>query len=144
MEDRDKRITAHIIPYKINKGSFSFFLQKRSDDAERNPGGLSMFGGGIEKGETLEQGMLRETKEELNFTPSDYFYLGGYGDDYSVSHYYAVEVNDDFEASIKIDEGDYGRFFTEEEVINETKLSEGNMRVFADLIRRVKNRQKVR
>lgn len=134
----DKRTTAHLIPYKINNGAFSFFLQKRSNNAERNPGGFSIFGGGVEKEESPEQGMLREMNEELNFTPSNYFYLGEYGDDHSISHYYTVEVGDDFEASIKISEGDYGRFFTEEEVKNEAKLSEGSKKILGDLINKLR------
>ena len=67
--NKDKRITAHLIPYKLNNGFFSFFLQKRSDNAERNPGRFTIFGGGIEGKESPEQAMLREMMEELNFTP---------------------------------------------------------------------------
>ena len=132
-----KRTTAHIIPYISKGGGFFFFLQKRSDDAERNPGGLTIFGGGVEKDETPEKAMLRESKEELDFIPKNYFYIGEYSDDYSISHYYAVEVQDDFEASIKIGEGDYGRFFSEEEIKNESKLSENNKKILSDLIKHI-------
>lgn len=135
--DKDKRITAHLIPYKLNNGLFSFFLQKRSDNAERNPGWFTIFGGGIEGKESPEQVMLREMMEELNFTPHNYFYLDKYSDDYSVSYYYAVEVRDNFETNIKISEGDYGKFFSEDEVKNEIKLSEGNKGILKDLINKI-------
>ena len=132
-----KRTTAHIIPYISKSGGFFFFLQKRSDDAERAPGGFTIFGGGVEKDETPETAMLRESKEELNYIPNNYFYVGEYIDDHSISHYYAVEVQDAFEASIKIGEGDYGKFFSEQEIKNESKLSENNKKILSDLIKHI-------
>ena len=129
-----KRTTSHIIPYISKGGNLFFFLQKRSEDAERAPRGFSIFGGGVEKDETPEKAMLRESKEELNFIPNNYFYVGEYSDGYSISHYYAVEVQDDFESSIKIGEGDYGKFFSEEEIKNESKLSKNNKKILSDLI----------
>ncbi|MEI6627085.1 MAG: NUDIX hydrolase, partial [bacterium] len=92
MENKSKRITAHLIPYKIINGEFFFFLQKRSDDAERAPGWFTIFGGGVELGETAEEAMLREVKEELNFIPNNYSYLDEYSDNYSLSYYYIYEV----------------------------------------------------
>ena len=135
----EKRTTAHIIPYISKGGSFLFFLQKRSNDAERAPGGFTIFGGGVEKGETPEKAMLRESKEELNFIPINYFYVGQYSDDYSISHYYAVEVQDNFEAIIKIGEGDYGKFFSEEEIKNESKFSNNNKKILSDLIKHTRS-----
>ena len=138
MNERDKRITAHIIPYMCKGDSFFFFLQKRSDNAGRHPGWFTIFGGGVEKGETLEETMLRESQEELNFIPSNYFYVGEYSDDYSISHYYAVKVLDNFEENIKINEGDYGKFFSEEEIKNESKLTENNKKILSNLLEQVR------
>jgi 8-oxo-dGTP pyrophosphatase MutT (NUDIX family) len=135
--EKEKRITAHIIPYRIRGRSIYFFLQKRSDNAERHPGWFSIFGGGIEKGELPETAMLREAREELDFVPNDYFYLGDYGDDHSISHYFATEVADNFEAGVKIGEGEYGKFFSEEDVRNETKLTENNKRILDDLSKKI-------
>ena len=67
--EKEKRITAHLIPYKLNASSFFFFLQKRSDAAARNPGWFSIFGGGVEKGESPAEAMIREIKEELDEMP---------------------------------------------------------------------------
>ena len=39
----------------------------------------SIPGGGLEKGETHMQGLLRELKEEINIIPSDIEYLGSIG-----------------------------------------------------------------
>ena len=42
-----------------------FLLEVRTDDAPRNPGMWSFFGGGAEAGENPEACLLRELKEEL-------------------------------------------------------------------------------
>ncbi len=138
MNEQDKRITSHIIPYMHKGNSFSFFLQKRSDSAERHPGWFTIFGGGIEGDETREEAMLRESKEELSFIPSNYFYVGEYSDNYSISHYFAFEVLDKFEENIKIGEGDYGKFFSEEEIKNESKLTENNKKILSDLVKQLR------
>lgn len=53
--DKDKRI----------------LLQHRSNDAKRLPDFWGFFGGGIEKDETPEQTLVRESKEELDYTPQN-------------------------------------------------------------------------
>ncbi|NQT49463.1 NUDIX domain-containing protein [Candidatus Kuenenbacteria bacterium] len=46
-------------------------LQHRSSDAKSLPDFWAFFGGGIEKGETPEQALARESKEELDYTPQN-------------------------------------------------------------------------
>jgi len=53
--DKDKRI----------------LMQHRSKDAKRFPNFWGFFGGGIESDETPEQALLRESKEELDYTPQN-------------------------------------------------------------------------
>ena len=42
-------------------------LQHRDENAERLPGYWAFFGGGMNEGETPEQAVIRETKEELDY-----------------------------------------------------------------------------
>jgi 8-oxo-dGTP diphosphatase len=58
--------TACIILYDRNK---RLLLQQRTDDAQRMPGYWAFFGGQIEAGETARQAVLRESIEELNYSP---------------------------------------------------------------------------
>jgi 8-oxo-dGTP pyrophosphatase MutT (NUDIX family) len=137
-KENKKRITAHLIPFKVENGEFFFYLQKRSENALRNPGWFTIFGGGVENEENKEQAMLREIKEELDFIPDTYSYLGEYADEYSISYYYATEVENDFTKNIKVKEGDYGRFFSEKEIENENELTDSNKRILKDLITKIK------
>ncbi|MDO8592154.1 MAG: NUDIX domain-containing protein [bacterium] len=58
------RNVALIVLYDKNK---KILLQHRAEDAERLPGYWGFFGGGIEAGETPDQAVRRETREELNY-----------------------------------------------------------------------------
>lgn len=58
------RNVAVIILYNKNK---KILLQHRAEDAERLPGYWAFFGGGIEEGETPEEAVKREAREELNY-----------------------------------------------------------------------------
>ena len=70
---------------KIRKGSVIIFydenkrilLQDRKEITKTGEE-WGFFGGGIEKTETPEQAILRETKEELNFDLKDFKYIGEY------------------------------------------------------------------
>ncbi|MEA3463857.1 MAG: NUDIX hydrolase [Patescibacteria group bacterium] len=55
-----------ILLYDKNK---RILLQHRSKYTKRLPNFWAFFGGGIEKGETPKQALIRESKEELNYTP---------------------------------------------------------------------------
>lgn len=59
-----KRDVATILLYNDKK---EILFQHRDDDAERLPGYRAFFGGWIDEGETPEQAVIRETKEELDY-----------------------------------------------------------------------------
>tara|TARA_Y100000310_G_C20165400_1_gene571120 strand:+ start:81 stop:470 length:390 start_codon:yes stop_codon:yes gene_type:complete len=60
---KQRRDCAVILLYDKGK----ILLQHRADDVKRFPGKWGFFGGGIEEGETPEEAVKRETKEELEY-----------------------------------------------------------------------------
>lgn len=85
-------------------------LQKRDNNpAILNPGKITLFGGGVEKLETIEDCLKREIKEEVNVDVTNFDYFGLYekrqvahGDDCNCYVYliYDIDIN-----KIKVNEG---------------------------------------
>lgn len=129
---------AGLIPYFLltEKNEYCVFVQRRSMDARRNPDVFGLFGGGIEVGETPEQGLHREILEELNIDLKKPEYrtalmpLGTF--DYADSrgkvraHEYVLPVTADFAKHVKIGEGQYGVFMTETEIRESSEFLEGH------------------
>ncbi len=134
-----KRRTAVLIPYKIkNKGVF-IFLQKRKQTAKRAPGKFGFFGGGADnENEKPEEVMLREIKEELNFTPQGFWFLGYYEFANKELSAYCQEVKDNFEKEIKVLEGDFGQWFSESALSQEPNLIDDDKPVFKDFFMKIK------
>lgn len=53
-------------------------LQHRAEDTRHNPNLWGFFGGHIEDGETPEEAVVRETKEELSINLKDYIFYKKY------------------------------------------------------------------
>ncbi len=125
-------------PYKIEDGLAFVFLQKREKDRKTLPGYFAFFGGGIEEGESSEQALKREIKEELEFDLKDHKFLKRYIFDWIANVYY-IKVEEDFESKVKVNEGEYGKFFSEKGIEVEPMIIEGDrivLKEFYDLLRR--------
>ena len=131
----EQRSVSILIPYKKNEGGVVVFLQKRAKDAKRLPDWFGFFGGGSEGDENAEETLMREIKEELNFDVAGYKFLGHYEFLGSIKDIYFLEVDNTFESIIKIGEGEYGRFFSEDEIEKEEKLILEDKTVLGDFYR---------
>jgi 8-oxo-dGTP diphosphatase len=118
-----KREVASFVPYRKAANGWEFFLQKRSVDAPTHAGLMGLFGGSMENGETPEEGLLREVREELAYVPKALAYFTKYETSQYIRHVYIEEVAEDFETKITIGEGDYGKFIAATELKNFQQFS---------------------
>ncbi|MBI3589102.1 MAG: NUDIX domain-containing protein [Candidatus Liptonbacteria bacterium] len=156
---------ANLIPYLAKDGEIYFYLSHRSKNAKQFPDHWSFWGGKIEDGETPEQAMLREIKEELDYTPNNiptfcrmlecckpndppknYHYLGQFYDSMpNEKHIFYTEVGKDFENQIQIKESQGGQFFTLPQIESEPKITEEDKAVIRFLVPQISSdRQKAR
>ncbi|OGE83488.1 MAG: hypothetical protein A3B10_03705 [Candidatus Doudnabacteria bacterium RIFCSPLOWO2_01_FULL_44_21] len=130
----EKRRNSILIPYYFRDGNLHVFLQRRSHEAPRNPNILGGFGGGLEGDENNEKTLLRELREELEYTPKKYSLLGVFETDHSISNYYIEKVSEDFENNIKIHEGTGGEWHRAQDVIERDDISPNTRRVITTMI----------
>jgi mutator protein MutT len=128
-----KRTCAVLVPYRSCNGEFKFFLQKRTADAPRHASKYAFFGGGIEPGETIEQALRREIREELSIDISQYQYFGDYEGETSIHHIFIMAVADTFEASVTVCEGEYGKFYSLRQALGGIPIGRTNLRILTDI-----------
>lgn len=137
-----KRKCACLIPYKVSDGQVLIYLQKRGKDAQKAPGKFGFFGGGLENNETAEEGLLREIKEELDFVPKDFWYLGDYEFARKELITFCLKVGESFEKEIKVLEGDYGKWFSERDIFSlqdfNKEFIDDDKPVIIDFFRKIK------
>ena len=133
MENDEKRTVSVIVPYKNEDGKVFIFLQKRDKYVKRAPGRFGFFGGGRENNETPEETLLRETKEELDFVPNNINYFGKYILPKTIVDVFTTKVGANFENEIKILEGEYGKWFTENDFNNERDFITGDLKILEEL-----------
>src|SRR3989344_7633038 len=117
-----KKKSSCLIPYTYKGDEVLVYLQKRNENFERNPGNFGLFGGMAEGNEIREETLLREIKEELNFVPENFSFFKAYDTERGIKSVFIMKVENDFEDKIQVLEGDYGKWFNEQEVINESKM----------------------
>ena len=84
------------------------------------PNHWDLFGGHVEDGETPDEALIREIKEELNYDLKDYKFFREYqcleGDAYpNIKYIYSGKINLAIE-EITLLEGDYAKYFTRDEI----------------------------
>ncbi|MDD4531187.1 MAG: NUDIX domain-containing protein [Candidatus Pacebacteria bacterium] len=134
-----KRKISSLAPYKVKDGSAFIFLQKRSKDASRYPGLFGFFGGGAEENETPEEALFREIKEELDFIPKNLKHFGEYDLPVALMDLFVSKVNDDFEKEITVSEGEYGKWFNEEDFEKERDFITGDLTILEELYEKLPN-----
>ncbi len=130
-----KRNVSILIPYKIENQSLFVFLQKREKNRKVLPGYFAFFGGKIEEGETSEQALEREIQEELCFMPKGYEFFGKYDFTDWAANVYFLKVSNNFEKEISVVEGEYGNFFSEDEIKNESMIASHDKDILGDFYR---------
>ena len=131
MLKKSERPVALLLPYKRDEGKILVYLQRRDKDAKRSPDWFGFFGGGIEEGESPEQALLREAKEELDYLPVNTKFLG----EYENRWVYVLDTPANFESEIVILEGQYGKWFCKEEALNEPLLTESDKEILRDFFK---------
>ncbi len=114
----------------VFNSSQQLFLQKRAYAKKINPGLWdSSVGGHLHAGETYEQALVRETKEELNFIPENYQFLFQLSSrpitGYEFIRVYAIQ----FDGEINANQEDVyeGRWFDQAELEILMNLSGGEL-----------------
>jgi 8-oxo-dGTP diphosphatase len=84
------------------------------------PNHWALIGGHVEEGETPEEALIREVKEELDIEIRDYKFYKEFlcleGDAYeNIKYIYTAKINIPVE-EITLYEGQYARYFTKEEI----------------------------
>ena len=95
---------------------------------------FGIFGGHIEDGESPETALFREILEELNYHPRNVRLFRKYEYINYEQLVFISEVDENFEAEIKVLEGEYGRFLSESELKAE-KVIDFDKTVFNDVFR---------
>lgn len=128
-----KRLGVSFVPYRHTKTGYEFYLQKRTFTAKAHPGLLSIFGGGVEKGENMRDALIREMHEELNYAPLDPLCFTSFESASAILHLFIEEVGDNFESLVNVQEGEFGTFVEYHEIMNSDNVSNIARLVIEDL-----------
>lgn len=129
---------AILTPYRREGKEILVYLQKRSADMKALPNYFGFWGGKVEEGETIEEGLKREIEEELGIEISDYEHFAHYEFYGSIKDIFTLEIGSDFEKDVVIGEGDYGKFFTEQDTLNEPLILDEDRVVLRNFFGKIK------
>ena len=134
----EKKHGSSLIPYYFRDGNLYVFLQRRTDDAPKYPDMLGGFGGGLESNENNEDALLREIKEELEYTPQKYLLLGIFETDHAIDSYYIEEVSEGFEKNITVREGKGGEWHKALSVIKQDDICPDTQKAVTAMVEKFK------
>ena len=146
VEKRETSIGAHAI--LVNSENKVILQQRDETPGIMYPGRISMFGGTLEKGETPEEGLRRELKEELELDANDFEVkkLGVYkktkemdGINFTI-HVYLVEPIDLEDVNLKEGAGFYMAFASE--AVENGKITRITQLVLKDYIEQYEQKRK--
>ena len=106
------------IPYRKTDLDREYYLQKRDDKAVIDRGLFGLFGGHLEGAETPEEALSREVHEELAYVPKNARYFSRYEGATRVYHLFIEEVGPEFESTITVQEGEYGKLLSAHDSIS--------------------------
>lgn len=130
----EKRKVSVLIPYYLKDGDIFIFLQKRNPDAKRLPGYFGFFGGGIEADESPKSGLKREIQEELGIQIENFSHFGYYEFYAAIIDAFSLQVDSEFPNKITISEGEYGKFFSESDILEEKLIIDQDKLILKNFI----------
>lgn len=135
------RIVSILIPYYLQDDKLFVLMQLRSLDAERIPGYISFFGGGVDEGETPDQGLIREIKEELDLDLDldqvEPFHKYEFYE--TVNHFYLLTVEPGWQPP-QVLEGEAAVWLNSQEVFEKSNITLKDKVVINDLERHFLNK----
>jgi 8-oxo-dGTP diphosphatase len=138
---KEKRQVVILIPHYIANDEIFVFMQKRSPDMKSLPNLFGFWGGGIEQGETPEQALVREAREELgielNLAEAEFF---NHYETLSLMDVFLYKVERDWEKTVSVGEGEYGQWFTTVEATQRNDIIFQDKMVLVDLERKLLNK----
>jgi len=122
-----KKEVALLMVVKDNK----ILLFKRSETDESNPGKWAMVGGGVDPGETPEQALTREVKEEAGVFLQNFTNLKKYEYGNVILNVFYTNTFDDNSIKLNKEHSEY-KYFTKEELENEENTISTNIQFMND------------
>ena len=122
-----KKEVALLMVIKDNK----VLLFKRNETDESNPGKWAMIGGGVDAGETAEQALTREVKEESGIFLKNFTNLKKYGYGNVILNIFYTNTFDDQNIKLNKEHSEY-KYFTMEELENEENTIATNIQFVKD------------
>lgn len=133
-----KKEVSLLMVVKDNK----ILLFKRSETDESNPGKWAMIGGGVDPGETPEQALTREVKEEAGVFLQNFTNLKRYEYGNVILNVFYTNTFDDASIKLNKEHSEY-KYFTKEELENEKNTISTNIQFMNDYNKVAKKEQKL-